>query len=300
MKSTIIAPMGKSFSTIGLGCVTFGREIDQSASFALMDSAQAHGVTFFDTAPAYGAGASETIVGAWLAAHRPVSDSIIIATKILPPYEPKHISESVDESLKRLGTDTVDLLYLHRWDPTFETPTALEAFNNLLPKGKVRMLGVSNFSAEQLGKALCRQIDQGFEYFRTVQNNHNLAVSDVGEKFRRICAEYNISIVTYSPLGAGFLTGKYQKGIKNDTRFELVPGHQKVYFNEAAFHRLGQLKMVSARTGYTPSYLALAWALHQPGVTSVLIGCRIQAHLDQAFTALAYYAPDIFTELEFV
>ena len=290
--------MSKSFSTVGLGCVTFGREIDQSASFALMDCAQANGITFFDTASIYGGGASEAIIGAWRAMRRPASDPIMIATKILPPYSPRHISESVDESRKRIGIDTIDLLYLHRWDPSIETPAVLEALNNLICNRKVRMLGASNFSARQLSKALGQQTHQGFDRFCSVQNNHNLAVSDISEKFRLICTGNNIAIVTYSPLGAGFLTGKYLKGVAGDTRFAMVPGHQDIYFTEAASHRLNKLLQVAARTGYTPAHLALAWALHQPRIASVLIGARTITQLDQAFAALAFNAPALFDELE--
>ena len=119
-------------------------------------------------------------------------------------------------------------------------------------------IGASNFNAEQLRNALLRQIDQGFECFSSVQNNNNFAVSDIREEFRQICAGHEIEIVTYSPLGAGFLTGKYQNGVQAGTRFALVPGHQIIYFNKAACQRLIKLQMVSARSGYTQTHLALA------------------------------------------
>lgn len=292
--------MKKYVSSIGLGCVTFGREINKLTSFVLMDYAYAKGITFFDTASAYGAGGSEIIVGEWLAAHRTLTNSITIATKLLPPYEPKHIIASVEGSLRRLGTDTIDLLYLHRWHPSLNSIAGLETFNDLIRDGKVRTLGASNFNAEQLENALRRQMDLGFEHFRFVQNNHNLAVRNINEEIRKICTEHGMEIVTYSPLGAGFLTGKYQKGIPKDTRFAIVPGHKDIYFNKIAIHRFTRIQKISSRTGYSTAHLALAWALHQPGITSVLIGTRSIAHLDQAFTALAFDDPGILAELELI
>jgi aryl-alcohol dehydrogenase-like predicted oxidoreductase len=297
MERTLIAFLNKSFSSIGLGCVTFGREIDQQASYSLMDYAVEKGITFFDTASAYGDGSSEKIIGSWIADRRPVSDSILIATKILPPYNTKAIIESIDQSLKRLGTDAIDLLYLHRWDVAIEDIDALSTFNDLIKIGKIKMLGVSNFNAEQLEKVIQLQKDNGFDLIRAIQNNNNFAVRDINKEIVQTCVEHDIKIVTYSPLGAGFLTGKYKNGVEGNTRFSLIKGHQDIYFNESSFQRLGQLQKVSALTGYSTSHLALAWALHQPHVTSVLVGGRSKEQLTQAFSALAFYDLDIFNEL---
>lgn len=290
--------LDKQISRIGLGCVTFGREIHESASFELMDYAQAHGILFFDTAAAYSDGASETIVGKWMASRHPVSDSIMVATKILPPFDSKSIASSVEESLKRLDTETIDLLYLHRWHPTLESFSALNALNDLVKQGKVRTLGASNFSAEQLTSVLSMQSSQRFTNFQSIQNNNNLAVSDINEKLRIVCAAYDIKIVTYSPLGAGFLTGKHQQGVQAGSRFDLIPGHQNIYFNNSAYHRLARLREVAAREGYSPIHLALAWALHQLNVTSVLVGGRTVMHLDQALAALDFNMPTLFAEIE--
>ena len=285
---------GKPVNPIGLGCVTFGREIDEAASFALMDHAHARGVTLFDTASAYGAGASERIVGAWLASRQPVS--LVVATKILPPFTPEKISADVDESLRRLGVDVLDLLCLHRWDASLSAGS-LAGLDALLRAGKVRALGASNFNATQLADAIRLQSAAGLAQFSVVQNNHNLAVSDLTPEFRAVCAEHALTVVTYSPLGAGFLTGKHQRGVQPGTRFALVPGHQDVYFHEEARRRLARLESVAARTGHAMTHLALAWALHQPGVASVLVGGRTTAHLDQAWAAQTFDDPEIFAEL---
>lgn len=298
MKTALIGSAGMRVSSIGLGCVTFGREIDEAAAHVLLDYAYARGVSFFDTAAAYGQGASERILGDWLASRRPAAGSVGIATKILPPYEPVHIEESVVGSLERLGVPAIDLLYLHRWDATAESPAALGALHSLVQVGKVRVLGASNYSMSQLATAVTLQAQHGFARFRVVQNNHNLAVSDVSPEFREFCAALEVAVVTYSPLGAGFLTSKHQRGVSPGSRFALVPGHQDVYFHEPAYRRLARLEAVAARTGHSQAHLALAWALHQPGVTSVLIGGRTPAHLDQALAAQAFDDPSIFAELE--
>jgi aryl-alcohol dehydrogenase-like predicted oxidoreductase len=264
-------------SRIGLGCVTFGREIDETASFALLDHAWERGVRHFDTAAAYGGGASETILGKWLTSRKP--QGITVATKILPPYDRVEISDS----LRRLKVEQIDLLYLHQWHET-----ALQA-GAALEKLPVKRFGASNVTLDQL-RALGPR-------FRVIQNNHNLAVSEVSDELRDYCAANDIAIVTYSPLGAGFLTGKHQNGVQAGSRFEIIPGHQQVYFHEAAYQRLARLEAVAKRTGHSQAHLALAWALHQPGIDTVLIGGRTPAHLDQAFAALEFDDPALMAEL---
>ena len=264
-------------SRIGLGCVTFGREIDEAASFALLDHALARGITHFDTAAAYGGGASEIILGKWLASRKPVN--ITVATKILPPYD--HID--VTPSLQRLGVDHIDLLYLHQWhDSALKAGAALE-------KLPVSRFGASNVTLDQLRDLGPR--------FSVIQNNHNLAVSDVSDDLRDYCAAHEIAIVTYSPLGAGFLTGKHQNGVQAGSRFEIIPGHQQVYFHDAAYKRLARLEATAKRTGHSQAHLALAWALHQPGIACTLIGGRTPAHIDQAFAALDFADEAVLSEL---
>lgn len=267
----------KRLPQIGLGCVTFGREIDEAASFALLDHALERGVRHFDTAAAYGGGASETILGKWLASRKP--QGITIATKILPPYDRVDITDS----LRRLGVEQIDLLYLHQWHETAPlTGSALEGLT-------VKQLGASNFTLEQLKAAGTR--------FKVVQNNHNLAVSDVSDEFRAHCVANEIRIVTYSPLGAGFLTSKHQNGVQPGSRFEVVPGHQNVYFHAAAYQRLARLETIAKHTGHSQAHLALAWALHQPGIDTVLVGGRSRAHLDQAFAALEFDDASVLNQL---
>ena len=287
-------------SPLCLGGSTFGREIDQAACFALMDHAVARGLTLFDTAATYSAGASEKIVGAWLASRQPAPGSLTIATKIYPPFTPAAIDTAVAASAARLGVQTIDLLYLHKWDADAETPAALQALDGLVRSGRVRALAVSNFTTPQLAKVLDLQSQLGLARFRALQNVNNLAVSDVTAPVRDLCAVNDVAIITYSPIGAGYLTGKHRGGVAPGSRFDVAPGHQDIYFKPEPERRLAKLAAVSERTGHPMAHLALAWALHRPGVTSVLIGGRTPAHLDQAFTALAFNEPALFAELESV
>lgn len=294
--STLLTSM--RVSKIGLGCVTFGREIDEAASHALMDHAFERGVSMFDTAAAYGEGASEQIIGRWLSSRQPAAGKVTVATKILPPYDTDSILRAVDGSRTRLGLDAIGMLYLHRWEPDAISLPALTVLDSLVRQGKVCALGVSNWDSKQLMNVVKLQQEHGLVSFSAVQNNHNLAVSDITEDLREFCAAQRIAIITYSPLGAGFLTGKHNQKVQPESRFDLVPGHQAIYFNETSHQRLAALEAVAGRSGYSQVHLALAWALRQPGVSCVLVGGRTPAHLDQAFAALSDDDAEVLAELD--
>jgi aryl-alcohol dehydrogenase-like predicted oxidoreductase len=282
---------------LGLGCVTFGREIDRAASFAMLDQAAELGWTHLDTAAAYGAGASEQIVGEWLAAHGG-RERFTLCTKILPPYSAVGVEAAVEQSRRRLGVEAIDLLYLHKWDATATEPRTLAALAALMRNGKVRAIGLSNFNVAQMEDMVARAMAAGLNAIRALQNVNNLALRSIDEPTRRVCAAHGISIVTYSPLGAGFLTGKYDSGVAAGTRFAVIPGHQNLYFTPAARARLARLQAVAAQEGLAVADLALAWALHQPQIGTVLIGGRTPAQLKQAVRARAIDLPAIFAKLE--
>jgi|UniRef100_UPI004049DDFE 1-deoxyxylulose-5-phosphate synthase len=284
-------------SEIGLGCVTFGREINKIQSFKLMDYALDHEISLFDTASAYHNGASETIVGKWLASRRSATDQIFVATKISPPYVYDRMVESVDQSLKRLRVDRINLLYFHCWDDSVFTGDALFSIDKLVKQGKIHQIGASNFSENQLRDSIAIQKNHGFTTFQYAQNNHNLAVSDLTRKFKELCNNNKIDIVTYSPLGAGFLTGKYDSGMIAGSRFQIIPEHKKVYFNKEALRKLEMLRDLSNSTGYSTIHLALVWALNQAGVKSVLIGGRNISQMEQAFTAKEFNNKEVLADL---
>lgn len=290
---SVIGNKDINLSAIGLGSANFGREIDKAAAFAIMDRALTRNINLFDTAPSYGKGVSESIIGEWLLSRHPGSGSIFVSTKASPPYNIKGLIKSVDESLNRLRIERIDIFYLHSWDPTAQFPEILAALNQLVMKGKVRMLGASNFTAEQLERTLDLQRTLGLATFGFLQNNNNFAIRDINDGVRDVCLKNEMKIISYSPLGAGFLTGKYENTVPIGTRFDTVPQHRQIYFQKTAFDRLKLLKQIAARTGYSEIQLGLAWAFHQPDVTSVLIGGRTPMHIDQAFSAFTDYPAEL-------
>jgi aryl-alcohol dehydrogenase-like predicted oxidoreductase len=280
-------------SSIGLGCVTFGREIDAAASFAVLDRALEAGITLFDTAEAYGAGASEEILGRWLA-ERKARDKIVLTTKVRPPLDKARVLASAEASLRRLRTDCLDLFLLHSWDAAAPLDEILESLDSLVDQGKARAVGCSNFDAGQLRGALSLQQARGWARMEAVQPNYNLVVRDIESELLPLCAGEQVGVMTYSPLGGGFLTGKYSRRgeMPAGARFEVVPGMQPIYLTDAGFRVLTGLEAAAARLGESPAGLALAWAITSPGVTSVLIGARTPAHVDQALAAVAMEMPE--------
>ncbi|MDQ8052190.1 MAG: aldo/keto reductase [Pedobacter sp.] len=282
---------------LGLGCVTFGREIDQKTSFSLMDHAFANGINSFDTAAVYGGGASEEIIGKWLADDPSKCQQIKVATKIVPPFDSKSIISNVEQSLQRLQIEQIDRLYFHRWDDILDQEESWLAMEQLVADGKVKEIGASNFSGKQLLAAVQLLLYISPLRLGAVQNNHNLAVSDLSSELVQCCRQNHIKIITFSPLGAGFLTGKHRSGIQSGSRFDLMPAHQEIYFNEKSSQSLERLLTISASTGLEPAFLALAWAIHQPHTDQVLVGGRSTEQLDQAIHATRFSDMELISTL---
>ena len=276
-------------SSIGLGCVTFGREIDEETAVSLMNHALELGINLFDTAEVYAAGASETVIGNWLR-NRGVRDRVILATKVAGSLTRERILTSAEASLRRLKTDRIDLFQVHHWDHSVPLAETLAALDTLVTQGKVRYVGCSNYSAAQLQQALAQQTADNLSPMASVQPNYNLVMREIEQDLIPLCAVQNVGIISYSPLGAGFLTGKYQQGgtVPEGTRFDIIPGHQDIYFSDENFRRVEKLRTESEARAISMVQLALAWVINQPGITSVLIGGRTTAHIDQAFQAEAY------------
>jgi len=272
-----------SVSTIGMGCVTFGREIDKQTSHEIMNHAFEHGITLFDTAAAYGQGASELVVGEWLQS-RNLQDQIVLATKVTGTLTRQRIVSSAETSLKRLQTDHIDLLQTHVWDESTPLEETLEALTALVQQGKVRYVGCSNYSASQLTSALTLSEQSRLIRMVSVQPPYNLVQREIEAELLPLCAAENIGVISYSPLAAGFLTGKYRSDqpIPAGTRFDVAPGHQDIYFTEHGYQVLEQLDNEALTSGVSHVEQALNWVLKQPGVTSVLIGARNTSQIDQA------------------
>lgn len=303
-------------SRLGLGCVTFGREIDEAESFRLLDQAIDSGITLLDTAEGYGGGnaqlyrektlgvadvreksgemhSSEKIIGRWLRA-RGKREQVIIQTKISGRYSKPEITRAIEASLTRLQTDRIDLYLLHQFDATVPLAEAMDALDRAVKAGKIRAFGCSNFTAAQLREALAVSQERGLERFEVTQPVYNLVAREIEEELLPLCEQQQLGVITYSPLAAGFLTGKYapdRQAIPQGSRFDVIPGHADLYFNEAAFRTLERLRAFAADTGLPMAQLALSWALRHQAVTSVLIGATTPTHIANGMAALELHFP---------
>lgn len=285
-------------AALALGTATFGREVDLAVAHSLLDHAFAAGIRDLDTAALYSAGVSERIIGAWIRAHPERRAHVRIATKIYPPYTPEAIATAVGTALQNLAVDYVDLLYLHKWDAAAATPDTLRALDALRQRGLVRALGLSNASQAQLASALAVQHEEGLTAFTWLQNNHNFAVRAAEPELRRFCRAQGVQVITYSPLGAGFLTGKHDRGVEPGSRFAVSPAHGDIYFKPECWARLAFLEATARKHGLDQALLAFAWVLRQPGINHVLVGARRPEQIDQAFAARKLDAAPALAELD--
>jgi 1-deoxyxylulose-5-phosphate synthase len=292
---------GLNVSSIGLGCVTFGREIDKKTAFRVLDHAFARGVTLFDTAAMYADGASEIILGDWIArnrlthhepAHVGKAGELVVATKAYPPLTRKNLREAVETSLRSLQVPFIDLYQLHAWDDETPLSETLGALEDLRYEGKIRFIGCSNFTPLQFCRSLRWQEAHGASKFSTIQPIYNLVHREIEDELIPLCREKHIAILTYSPLGAGFLTGKYTPDgtFPKGARFDIKPSHTRHYYNDHGWRTVEHLRQSSEKLGVSMVNLALSWVIKQPGTTSTLIGARKIEHVDQAFVSDALEA----------
>ena len=274
-----------SMGRIGLGCVTFGREIGQEDSHRILDYAWQNGVRLFDTAEAYGGGESERILGNWIASRRVASEALVM-TKASFRFDDAGIREAVAGSLERLRIDTVAYYLLHRFEPSVPLGEQLGALDDLKRRGLIQQIGCSNFNVGQLRQALA------ITRIGVLQNIYNLAARELEAETMTECRKSGVSVVTFSPLGAGFLTGKYGREIPKGTRFDIVPGHRDIYFSAANFALMNRLHALAAETGISAVRLAMGWVLKNPRVDCVLIGARQVEHVENALECLRGPMPE--------
>jgi aryl-alcohol dehydrogenase-like predicted oxidoreductase len=294
---------GLTVSELCLGAMTFGRETDEATSRAILDTFVAAGGNFIDTADVYSLGASEEIVGRWLRG-RPRHD-LVIATKVRFAMGPgpndaglsrKHVLAGIEASLRRLGTDYVDVYQIHCWDPVTPLEETLSALDNLVQRGLVRYLGASNVTAWQLQRAVDLSRRRGWEPFSVLQPQYNLLCRSTEWDLLPVCRAEGLGVLPWSPLRGGWLSGKYRRGMKAppaNTRIEKAEemGWSERWSNHANEHTwtvLDTLHTVAAESGKTPAQIALSWVLAQPGVTAPIIGVRTPAHLADNLGATAF------------
>ena len=265
-------------SVVGLGCNNFGSRLDASATAAVVHAALDAGVTFFDTADVYGGTRSEEFLGAALGDRR---DEVVVATKFGMPVDderrgarPEYVRRALDDSLRRLGTDRVDLYQLHL--PDAETPVAdtLAALDSCVRAGKVREIGCSNFSAAQLEEADAAAADHAAK-FVSVQNEYSLLHRQPEADVLPACERLGLAFVPYFPLASGLLTGKYHRGepAPPGTRLAgMAPERLAGLLTEERLGTVGRLTEFARRHGHDTTALAIAWIAAHPTVASVIAG----------------------------
>ena len=270
---------GPELSVVGLGCNNFGGRIDAAQAAAVVGAALDAGITHFDTAEIYGGGSSEVFLGAALGPRR---DDVVIATKFAgrprdEPYSPgllaRRIREGAETSLRRLGTDRIDVYYQHFPDPDAPVEEALEALDELVQAGKVVHVASSNVSAAQVEAAASAASDKGWARFTGTQIHWNLLARDVEAEVVPAAAAAGLGVVPYFPLASGLLTGKYRRGepFPPGTRLASSERFARAATDEA-FARVEAYEAFAAERGHSVTELAVAWLLAQPAVTSVITG----------------------------
>ncbi|GAB5100007.1 aldo/keto reductase [Caballeronia sp. HLA56] len=296
---------GLTVSRLTLGTMTFGLQTEEDASFAIMDRAAEAGVNFIDTANVYPLGATndlagrtEEIVGRWLKGRR---HQYILATKAVHAMGPltwdqgasrKHLLDAIDASLKRLGTDYVDLYQLHNDDRDTPLDEMLEALDIIVRSGKARYVGVSNFLAYRLARALGRADVLRTARFVSVQPRYNLLFRQIERELLPLTVEEGLAVIPYNPLAGGLLTGKHKHdAAPSDGRFTATVGkagemYQQRYWHEREFQTIEKLKDVAKENGRSLASTSLAWVLANPAVTSAIIGASRVEQLDETLATV--------------
>jgi aryl-alcohol dehydrogenase-like predicted oxidoreductase len=270
---------GLQVSVLGLGANNFGSRIDEEAARSVVEACLDVGVTFFDTANSYGGGLSEEFLGRAVGGLR---DEVVIATKFSSrvgdgPYDAgasrKHLLAACDASLRRLGTDYIDLYYQHWPDPKTPIDETLETLDSLVRAGKVRYAACSNFAGWQIVEAAHIAQAQGITRFVASQSEWSLLHREIEAEVVPACAAYNVAVVPYFPLASGLLTGKYERGKPppEGTRLASSPRFADVATDDA-FDTVERLAAIAQKCGRTLLELAIGWLAAQPTVPSVLVG----------------------------
>ncbi len=301
MRYTKLGISGLKVSRICLGTLTFGSRdwrsyiLEEEESRKLIRQALDLGINFFDTADMYSLGVSEQIVGKALGEFAK-REEVIIATKVYYPMsdEPndkglsrKHIMAAVDASLRRLGTEYIDLYQIHRWDDHTPIEETLKALDDLIHIGKVRYIGASSMYSWQLAKSLYVADLHRWTRFVSMQNHYNLIYREEEREMLALCETEGIGVIPWSPLARGFLAGNRNRSGGGETvRARDDTFAQALYFEEADFRVLDRVIEIAGRRGVSPAQIALAWLLHQPTVTSPIVGVRNSRQLEEAVGAL--------------
>lgn len=306
MQTRSLGRSGLQVPELCLGTMTFGLQTNEQVSCEILDRALDRGLDFLDTADVYplggkleDVGRTEEILGRWMEA-RGNRDRILLATKCRGRMGPgsndeglsrQHILRAVDESLRRLRTDWLDLYQTHFFDPNTPIDETLRALDDLVRSGKVRYIGCSNYPAWRLGEALAAGERLGVARYESVQPRYNLLYREIETELLPLCAAQGLGVLVYNPLAGGLLAGKYRQGEEpsQGSRFTLGTAakiYQWRYWQPAQFEAVEALNKLAEERGMNLVSVSIAWVLEQPGISSVIIGASRPDQLDASFAAL--------------
>jgi aryl-alcohol dehydrogenase (NADP+) len=292
---------GLKVSRICLGAMTYGSPnwrdwvLDEEASRPFIKRALEAGINFFDTADMYSVGASEEVLGRALKDFGPSRENIVVATKVFNPMgegpnerglSRKHILHAIDNSLRRLGMDYVDLYQIHRFDYGTPIEETIEALHDVVKAGKARYIGASSMFAWQFAKYLSTAEKMGKTKFVSMQNHYNLVYREEEREMMPLCRAEGIGVIPWSPLARGFLAGNRRRQDKGETtRAKSDEFAHRLYYNDGDFKVVDRVSEIAGKRGVSNAQVALAWLLAQPGVTSPIVGASKPYHLDDAIAA---------------
>jgi aryl-alcohol dehydrogenase-like predicted oxidoreductase len=305
---------GLKVSRICLGMMSYGTPqwrdwvLDEQGSRPFVRRALEMGINYFDTADMYSNGLSEEVTGRAL---RDFSrrDEVVIASKVFFPtgegpnqrgLSRVHIMHAIDDTLRRLNTDYVDLYQIHRWDPTTPIEETMEALHDVVKSGKARYIGASSMYTWQFAKALHIADTHGWTRFVTMQNHYNLVYREEEREMIPFCQAEGIGIIPWSPLARGFLAGNRSRADDGNTvRGKSDTFSHEMYYQESDFEVVDHVVEIAQKHGCTPAQIALAWMLHKPWITAPIIGATKMPHLEQAVGALEIQlSPEDISSLE--
>ncbi|WP_172384950.1 aldo/keto reductase [Streptomyces sp. MNP-20] len=295
MEQRRLGSTGLRVSELCFGAMTFGGGADERVAHAMLDAFTEAGGTFIDTADAYANGVSEEVLGRWLKGR--VRDDLVIATKVFLPMgeapnarglSRKHVLAAVDASLRRLGTDYVDLYQTHVWDAHTPIEETLSTLDTLVRAGKVRHIGASNHSPGQLQKARDVAHARGWEPYVCLQPLYNLLAREAEWELLPLCRAEGVGVIPYSPLHAGWLSGKYRRGMAAPPRGARGGGQWDERATEATWRVVDAVLALAEETGHTPAQVSLRWLLQRPGVTAPIVGARSVEQLTDNLGAVGW------------
>jgi aryl-alcohol dehydrogenase (NADP+) len=305
MELVNLGATGLKVSKICLGCMTYGSSkwrdwvLDEEASQPFFRQATEAGVNFYDTADMYSLGASEEVTGRALKEFWPKREQVVVATKVFNPMgkspneaglSRKHIMHAIDNSLRRLGMDYVDLYQIHRFDPHTPIEETIEALHDVVKAGKALYVGASSMYAWQFAKYLSLADSLGKTRFVSMQNHYNLVYREEEREMMPLCRDQGIGVIPWSPLARGFLAGNRKKddksaGNSETTRAKSDDFAHMMYYHDSDFTVVDRVTEIAKKRGVPNAQVALAWLMQQKGVTAPIVGASKPGHLQDAIAA---------------